>query len=100
MDKPKPKFNEALFWDVDPQKIDYDKWAKYVVERVVSSGSMKDWQALKKYYGLEKIKDVVKNQSRYLDNVTLNFLSFYFGEKKESFKCFERKQLTQELWPY
>lgn len=100
MKKEKPQFNESIFWDVDPQKIDYDTWGKYVIERVLSSGDSKDWQELKRFYGLEKIKNTTTQVSRYLDNVTLNFLSFYFNVPKDGFKCYERKQLTKELWPY
>lgn len=98
MSKPKPNFYKSLFWDVDPAKIDYDKHSKYVIERVLSSGNSKDWNELKRYYGLSKIKEASLN-AVYLDNVTLRFMSFYFDIPQKQFKCYERKQLTKELWP-
>lgn len=97
--KPKPQFSKGLFWDVDPNKIDYDTWDRYVIERTVQRGFLKDWFELKNYYGLEKIKETTL-RSRYLDNVTLNFLSFYFNISKEQFRCYALKPLTHELWPY
>ncbi len=99
MSNDKPQFSKGIFWDVDSKNLDYDKCDKYVIERVVQRGLMQDWQELKNYYGLEKIKNITL-QSKYLDNTTLNFLSFYFNITKEQFRCYTQKQLTKELWPY
>ncbi|MEM7040485.1 MAG: hypothetical protein AAF570_26200, partial [Bacteroidota bacterium] len=50
-----------LFWDVDPEKLDFEKHARLIVERVVTRGRIEDWQEIKRYYGLERIKaEVVK----------------------------------------
>ncbi len=98
-DKAKPKFSDYLFWDVDKSKLDYDESPKYVIERVTQLGKLQDWQELKRYYGLEKIKDTVI-ESYYLDKVTLGFLSFYFDIPKENFKCYAQKQSMSALWPY
>ncbi|HNI44726.1 MAG TPA: hypothetical protein PK230_08515, partial [Chitinophagales bacterium] len=58
-------YSSFLFWDTDPQKIDFDKSKAYVIERVLSHGLLSDWQTLKQQYGLSIIKAVVL-QLRYL----------------------------------
>ncbi len=42
----KPTLNKALFWDTDYQDIDYEKHARFVIERVVTRGNLKDWKEL------------------------------------------------------
>ena len=44
-----------LFWDADTTKIDPEKHAELIVQRILEYGLLKDWQLLKKHYGLEKI---------------------------------------------
>ena len=73
----KPLFNKALFWDVNYQVIDFDKHARFVIERVISRGNTRDWKELKQYYGLTKIKDEVVH-IRYLDKITFNFCHTFF----------------------
>ena len=50
------KLSKVLFWDTDYTKIDYDKHARYVIERVEMYGNVADWRAAKAYYGKKKIK--------------------------------------------
>ncbi len=98
-DKARPEFSKGLFWDVDTSQIDYDSWDKYVIERTVQRGLLKDWFELKNYYGLEKIQSVTM-QTRYLDKYTLSFLSTTFSVPQEEFRCYKFRQLNQGLWPY
>lgn len=89
-----------LFWDVDKEKIDYQKSARFVIERVKTLGLLSDWFEIKNFYGLDKIKDEAM-QIRYLDDVTLNFCSQFFNEKKELFRCYTFQQSGyHQLWNY
>ena len=36
------ELRQSLFWDVDPKKIDLDKNARYVIERVLDFGTQKE----------------------------------------------------------
>lgn len=94
-----PNFSQHLFWDVDVSKLDFDKSTRYIIERVVTRGALPDWYQLLNYYGKEKIKDTC-SKLKYLDNITLSFLSCFFNLPKENFRCYKLKQSTQELWPY
>lgn len=83
--------SKVLFWDTDYTQIDYQKHARYVIERVVMYGNVRDWRAIKEYYGKRKIKQEVL-QSRYLDEKSLNFLCCIFNLPKEKFRCYIIKQ--------
>ena len=83
--------NQTLFWDTDISKIDFLKHGKYVIERVLTRGSLDAWFIIKNNYGLEQIKQVALN-ARWLDEKTLAFCSTYFQIPQEQFKCYIWKQ--------
>lgn len=90
---------KVLFWDVDFEKLDPEKNAHFIVTRVVQRGSLDDWFAIKKYYGLDIIKDILLH-TRYLDKLTLHFFSMYFNIPIEQFRCYTFQQSNPELWNY
>ena len=49
-------FSPHLFWDVDSEKFDLEKHAVQMIQKVLEFGKIEDWELLKLYYGLEKIK--------------------------------------------
>lgn len=51
----KPKFRKLIFWDVDYNKIDYKKYPRYVIGKVVQWGNLSDWKELNSFYPKEKI---------------------------------------------
>jgi len=59
--KPKIKFRQSLFWDVDPKKIDPKKHARYIIERVLDFGNDREARWLYHQYSRALIRDVVKN---------------------------------------
>ena len=58
--KPKIKFRQSLFWDVDPKTIDPDKNARYVIERILDFGTDDEVRWLVRYYPRRQIKPIVK----------------------------------------
>lgn len=99
MKKEIPKLNNALFWDIDFEQIDYRKNVRFVIERVLTRGNLQDWQELKRFYGLAKIKEEVI-QIRYLDKITLNFCHTFFKIPKEKFRCYNTEPSIRQLWNY
>ena len=99
LEKTPPEFSKNLFWDADPDDLDFEKQARWVIARVVMYGSDTDWATIKKRYGLDKIRDEML-AVRYLDERSLSFLAWFFGIQKKQFKCFELKQSNPELWPF
>ena len=90
-------FSPHLFWDVDSEKFDLEKHAVQMIQKVLEFGKIEDWELLKLYYGLEKIKNVSLNL-RSLDAVTLSFVSTIFKIDKKEFRCYKHRQLYPNLW--
>ena len=90
-------FSSYLFWDVDKTKLDVERSAAYIVERVLEYGQLEDWKLIKEIYGLERIKEISLN-IRSLDIITLNFLSKYFNIYKSKFRCYSYMQLATNFW--
>ena len=93
------KIDKSLFWDVEFNNIDYNKYAQHIINRVLIRGNLSDWIEIKKYYGLDKIKNEALKM-RYLDKRTLNFCSFYFNTPKKEFRCYNTPQSIQKLWNF
>ena len=93
------KLSKVLFWDTNYDTIDWDGKAAYVIERVVTRGTMDDWNQAREYYGLTKIKEVVLN-ARSLDKKTHNFLSVLFDLPMEEFRCYKHRQSIPQHFPY
>jgi len=93
------KLSKVLFWDSDYDRIDWEKRAQYVIGKVVSMGTIEDWNQIKDFYGLERIKKEML-QIRFLDPKSLNFLSTIFNIPKEQFRCYTMKQSAPQHWPF
>lgn len=82
-----PEAVTRLLWDVDPNTIDLDAHAPFIVERVLNLG---DHIALKwvwQKYGRNAIYDTVIN-SRKLSLKTARCWQNYFDLKEEQMQCF------------
>jgi phage host-nuclease inhibitor protein Gam len=93
------KLTKSLFWDVDPETIDFQKHASYVIERVISRGTLNDFKTMVNFYGKPKIKRIIKD-IRHLDDRVLNFCSAYFDIPLTDFRCYNTKQSNTVHWNY
>ena len=83
----KPILSKQAFWDVDMDKIDYEKDMLHIFERVMYRGSMDDFWALAKFYGDERIrKEIIHAKS--------------FGPKEVNFCCLIFKLKTTDFIYY
>ncbi len=41
--------SKSLFWDTDINKVDYEKHARKIIERVLMRGTLDDWFEIKRY---------------------------------------------------
>ncbi len=90
-------FSQHLFWDVDLNGFELNKYQSFFIQRVLEYGMMKDWELIKKLYGMEAIKEASLN-ARSLDAVTLSFVATLFKIDKTEFRCYKHRQLFQNLW--
>ncbi len=91
--------DKALFWDVDLAEADYEKYAQFIINRVLLRGNMQDWRKIKLYYGVDRIKNEVK-QMTFLDDKTLHYCSVCFNIPLTEFKCYNTPPSIKELWNY
>ncbi len=74
------EFRQSLFWDVDPSKIDVNKDAEYIIERILDFGHDDEVRWMWRFYGKELVKKVVDN-SRSLKKETVNLWKLILEEK-------------------
>lgn len=79
-----------LFWDTEVDKIDIQKHARFVIERVLQYGDEEDFRWALDMYGRDALGDAVRT-SKVLDRKSRSFWCMYFIINPE--QCFP-KQLT------
>jgi hypothetical protein len=97
--KTSPHISPKLFWDTDVSSINWELNAPYIIERVMSRGTWKDFKNLLSFYGKQRLKTEVL-KLRYLDQRSLAFCSVYFNVPIEKFRCYTFKQSNQSHWNY
>jgi len=93
----KLKLRPVLFWDVDFNKLDVGNSKRLIIERVLSLGTLDEFQSILAVYGRELIKNEVQNIG-YFDRKTLEFIVSYFGIDKRKMKCYIKKRSNQAHW--
>jgi hypothetical protein len=95
----KPQFRKQLFWDTDMSQLDFEKHANAIIVRVLERGSLEDWNAIKQYYGHEKIKEAAL-QARHLSKKVHSFISALYDIPKTKFRCYTWSQSNPVLWEF
>ncbi|GAB3894492.1 hypothetical protein GCM10028803_09540 [Larkinella knui] len=95
----KPNLRRTLFWDVDYDKIKWNKNYQFIIERVLERGTFDEWKEIKRYYGIEKIKEAAL-QARWLDQTTLSFCSAYFKTPVNQFRCYTLRLSNPAPWVF
>ena len=93
------KFSGHLFWDVDRNKLDFEKNKRLIIERVFTRGDVLDLKILIKHYGINIIKQEIVKVG-FLDKKTLNWTSLFLNIQKTNFKCYSKIQSTQIHWNF
>jgi hypothetical protein len=93
------QFSPHLFWDVEREKIDFNRNKKWLVHRVLEYGLLKDWVLVSKYYGIEEIAQITI-QFKELDKKSISFISVLSKIPKEKFLCYNTTQLNPGHWYY
>jgi hypothetical protein len=93
------KLNKTYFWDIDPELLDENRSKRIIIERVMNFGNLREIKLILRHYGKEEVKKTVCNLN-YIDPKTLNFLSLLLNVPISEFKCYTRKQSTDQHWSY
>ena len=97
--KPKPIFQKRIFWDVNFEAIDYDAKARFVIERVFERGDVEDIRNCRRYYGDEKVSEVLLS-AKWLPLNTIYFAAAIIDKKITEFRCYIQAQSQKEHWIY
>jgi hypothetical protein len=95
----KPVFDKRIFWDVNPEKMDLDIRANFVIERVFERGDVEDIRQCRRYYGDEKVTQALLS-AKYLPLHTIHFASAIIDKPLNEFRCYILRQSNPELFPY
>mgnify|MGYP006948852712 CR=1 FL=1 len=99
MEREKPVFEKRIFWDVNFEQLDYDKRAAFVIERVFERGDVQDIRNCRRYYGDEKIRDVLVG-AKWLSPHTIYLAAALFNNTPNDYSCFRQAQLNRGHWHY
>lgn len=99
IEKPKPIFEKRLFWDVDFEKLEYDAQPNWIIERVFERGDVEDIRQCRRYYGDDKIREIIVN-SKTISNKRVYLFSAILDVPIQKFKCYILQQLTPELFHF
>ncbi|AYD49192.1 DUF6922 domain-containing protein [Arachidicoccus soli] len=97
--KDKPILHPRIFWDVAFDKLDYDKKAGFIIERVFERGDVEDIRQCRRYYGDKKVKEVLL-KAKYLPERRIYLASAIIDEPINHFLCYMHRQLNPKLYPY
>ncbi|MFN0082062.1 MAG: DUF6922 domain-containing protein [Ferruginibacter sp.] len=100
MEKPtKPFFYKRIFWDVDPDKMDYTAKASFIIERVFERGDVEDIRYCRRYYGDATIAEVLL-KAKYLPERRIHLASAVINKPLTSFRCYTLRQSSKIQLPY
>ena len=95
----KSVFNRRIFWDVNFEALDYDKRARFVIERVFERGDVEDIRQCRRYYGDEMIKEILLT-AKYLPERRLHLAAAVIDKPVKDFRCYILRQSNPTLYPY
>lgn len=93
------KLRRTLFWDTDYAKLDWEKNASYIVDRVMQRGTVEDFKTILAHYGRKRLREIIKNL-RYMDKRPMYFASVYFQIPLNEMRCYTIKQSHPPHWDY
>ena len=82
----------TLFWDVSPGKLGIEENAQFIVGRVLDFGNLKEWKAVKDFYGLSKIRKVAEKHI-FFDPRSANFWSIILNIPLKRLRCTRKPSL-------
>ena len=91
--------SKHLFWDINPDLLEWEKSKNTIIGRVLERGTLKEWKCIVEIYSIEKIVETLKTFS-YLNPIDLNFIATISNTPKEQFKCYNTRLLTSQHWIY
>lgn len=93
----KPHISERTFWDIDPDTLDFEEAADWVILRVFDKGSLEEVLSVVRLYGAERVKQLLTQEKSYLPNHTILLAKALFRLSFHDFACLEEKPFQTRL---
>jgi len=96
-----PKFLQSCFWDIDFEKLDFQKYPYFVIERILEYGNKKDVDWLAKNFPKDTIKKTIIS-SRSLSPKSANFWALVLNLDRDKVLCLKKSSVNKQnkIWPY
>ncbi|MDF3129667.1 hypothetical protein P0Y35_10720 [Kiritimatiellaeota bacterium B1221] len=85
-----PYLSEHLFWDVDPEQVDVEVHAGFLIPRIMDRGTMKDVDWAWNYYDHDRIKQILLHAPS-LHKKTIAFFSAQFQVPLNAFRAYRNR---------
>ena len=95
----KPILNKRIFWDVNFDALDYNSRSSFIIERVFERGDVEDIRQVRRFYGDERVKEVLLN-SKYLPERRLHLAAAVIDKPITQFRCSISRLSNPGLFPY
>jgi len=99
---PKPDMTilrRSIFWDVNPDKMDFQKRKRFVIERVFERGNEAEITEIIRFYGREDCSYIIKTARSLMKSAVIN-AERYLKLKKEELKCYTTSTQKPPQKPY
>ncbi len=91
------KISPSLLWEYDLNTFDWNNMRRIVVERVIKLGNMADYYAaIRLYGGLDKFKQIIRDEVVGLNNADISLVSNVFGLEAKSLYSVKRKEQREK----
>jgi hypothetical protein len=94
-----PNISKKAFWDIDFDKIDYDKNRVFVINKIFNYGTFEDQVAIIRFYGVETIKNEIVKVP-YFRKPVFAFVCGFLGLDKSQFVAYQRRQSQPNYWNF
>ena len=96
-----PEFLRQYFWDVEFDKIDFEKRRIFILKRILEYGDKEAVAWMWKNFKKSEMKDVLCKY-RGFSQKSANFWAVILGIEKENVKCLNKsfREIQKQFWPY
>jgi len=91
--------NKSLFWDVNPDTLDFNKQKRLVIERVFDRGTGVQIDEIIRFYGKDDVIRIIQSAHSLL-YTALNNAEKYLGINKNTISCYQNSIPRQPHQPY
>jgi hypothetical protein len=95
----RPALPKRLFWDMCFDEIDWLGDNVTIIGRVMERGNESEVVELIRFYGVDKVLQILKVETPYLPDHTITRVCNYFKLKPEELRCYTRPWWRKGHWP-